>query len=332
MEFTARLHKCVAEGLLPEKIGKILEKFYQSYLEAITSNGHLISEYLPTLNLFLDLVLKDLKHPYSFEPYHERLTKPVDYYRLGLDMIRPLVIFEASTVAHRHRFDTMARQLSEGHNVILLANHQTEPDPQAISLLLEKTHPRFAEEIIFIAGQRVITDPLAVPFSLGCNLICIYSKKYIENPPDQKMKKLQHNQRTMKRLSQLLAEGGKCIYVAPSGGRDRPDAQGYVDVAPFDPQSIEMFWLLSKQAGTPTHFYPLALRTYDLLPPPNSVEIELGEKRQAQCAPISMAAGAEIAMEDFPGQGSLPKREMRQARANHIWELVRREYRQLTQV
>lgn len=331
MEFVARLKKSVADGQLPEQIGNILEKFYRTYVEAVTANGHAIEEYLPTFNLFLDLVIKDLKDPYKFEPFHPRLLKPTDYYHFGLDLIRPLVIFEASKIAHLERVDRMVRQLAQGDNVILLANHQTEPDPQAISLLLENTHPQFAEEMIFIAGQRVINDPLAVPFSLGRNLICIHSKKHIENPPEEKMEKLQHNRRTMKRLSELLAEGGKCIYVAPSGGRDRPDAGGYVDVAPFDPQSIEMFLLLSQHAGVPTHFYPLALYTYPLLPPPNSVEKELGERRQAQCTPIHMAFGEEVDMENFPGGDSLPKKEKRQARATYIWEQVRREYQSLIQ-
>lgn len=331
MEFTARLQKYSAEGIISRKIEKILEEFYLSYRNAVANNGHPVEKYLPTLHLFLDLVIKDLQHPYTFEPYHEKLMKPVDYYHFGLDMIRPLIMFETSKVAHPERFTKMDKEVSEGHNVILLANHQTEPDPQAISLLLEQTHPQFAQDIIFVAGHRVITDPLAVPFSLGRNLICIYSKKHIENPPELKMEKLRHNHKTMKRLSQLLAEGGKCIYVAPSGGRDRPNASGVVDVAPFDPQSIEMFWLLSKQSGTPTHFYPLALKTYDLLPPPNSVEKELGENRQAQCTSIAMAAGAEIDMDAFSNNESLSKKEARQVRAQYIWEQVCNEYNLLIQ-
>lgn len=329
MEFTARLKKCVEDAVLPEQIGAIMKQFYYSYSEAVSGNGHDIEEYLPQLNLFLDLVIKDLAHPYQFEPYHQRVRAPIDYYKFGLDLFRPLVAFESCKVAHLERVDTMVEQLSKGHNVVLLANHQTEPDPQAISLLLEKTHPAFAEQMIFIAGHRVTTDPLAVPFSLGRNLICIFSKKHIENPPEQKMEKLQHNQRTMKRLGQLLAEGGKCIYVAPSGGRDRPDPRGYVDVAPFDPQSIEMFWLIAQRAGKPTHFHPLALYTHPLVPPPNSVEKELGERRKAQCSPIHLAFGEEIDMENFQGAEALSKKEKRSVRATYIWECVRREYESL---
>ncbi len=68
-------------------------------------------------------------------------------------------------------------------------------------------------------------------------------------------------------MSRLLQEGGKIIYVAPSGGRDRRNSEGHIEVAPFDPASIEMFYLMAKKAKTPTHFIPFALATYDLTSP-----------------------------------------------------------------
>lgn len=329
MQFVERLKLSAADGLLTDKIVGILKQFYQGYKEAVTANGHSIEEYMLILNVFLDLVLKDLKDPYPFEIYHQQQTNPVDYYHFGLDLLRPLIIFEKSHVAHLERVDTMSRQLAEGGNVILLANHQTEPDPQAMSLLLEKKYPAFAQEIIFIAGHRVTTDPLAIPFSMGRNLICIFSKKHIENPPEKKTEKQLHNQKAMKILGQLLAEGGKCIYIAPSGGRDRPNEAGEIEVAPFDPQSIELLWLLAQNSKRNTHFYPLALNTYALLPPPLSVEKELGEQRHAQCAAIQMAFGDEIDMDGFPGSENLSKKEKRDARAEYIWKQVLHEYQQL---
>jgi glycerol-3-phosphate O-acyltransferase len=177
-----------------------------------------------------------------------------------------------------------------------------------------------------VAGDRVISDPLAIPFSKGCNLLCIYSKKHIETPPEKKTEKLLHNKKTMQNLSALLSEGGKAIYVAPSGGRDRANPQGIVEVAPFDPQSIEMFRLMAHQSKRPCHFYPLALATYNLLPPPNSVEKELGERRHAQCTPIHMSFGNEIDMQNFPGNETSDKHELRKNRAEHIWNLVLDEY------
>ena len=180
--------------------------------------------------------------------------------------------------------------------------------------------------MIYVAGERVITDPLAVPFSLGRNLLCIYSKRYIDHPPEQKMKKQLHNKRTMELMSELLSEGGKAIYVAPSGGRDRPNEMGVFEVASFDPQSIEMFYLMSLRAGHPTHFYPLSLKTYPLLPPPETVQSELGESRTAKRAGIHLCFGKQIAMDDFPRNALQDKHARRQARADHICKRVRDEY------
>ena len=226
MPFIARLDKWVKAGEIPPKLETILRQFFTSYCKALKEHNLDISKVEPLLITFLDLVVKQLKKPYLFPPFHEKITKPFDYYHFGLDFIRPLVMFEKSNVLGLEHVDEMERQLAKKENVILFANHQIEPDPQAINLLLEKTHPKFAGEMIFIAGHRVTTDPLAVPFSKGCNLLCIFSKKYLETPPEQKREKVVHNQQTLKKLGSLLSEGGKCIYVAPSGGRDRPNELG----------------------------------------------------------------------------------------------------------
>ena len=332
MNFSAKLEAAVAEGALPVKLHSILTKFYTSYSQAVSKNGHSMAQYEPVLKDFLDQIITHINRPFVFEPYHQGVRSPFDFYALGQDMLRPLVIFEKSKVLGLESLEKMHAQLAKKENVILLSNHQTEPDPQAISLLLEKTYPKFAEEIIFVAGHRVVTDPLAVPLSLGRNLLCIYSKKYIEHPPEKKEEKQLHNQRTMKKMAQLLSEGGKTIFVAPSGGRDRPNTEGKLEVAKFDAQSIEMFWLISQQAEHPTHFYPLALSTYHLLPPPNSQEKETketSEKRQAQCTPIHLCFGKEIDMEHFPGSDIKDKRQKRKIRADYIWELVKNDFSSL---
>lgn len=329
MDHFEKLRQCVQQGRIPESLADVVHNFYVSYDEATSENGYTLEHTQPILNQFLDLVIEQLEHPYSFEPFHARLLTPFNYYRFGLEFIRPLVVFPKSTLHGIHNLDTIEAALARKENVILLSNHQTEPDPQAISLLLEKTHPQLAEEMIFVAGHRVVTDPLAVPLSKGRNLLCIYSKRHVENPPEQKQEKLTHNQRTLKKMGQLLDEGGKCIYVAPSGGRDRLSPQGILEVAPFDPQSIEMFLLIAQHAARPTHFHPLALATYNLLPPPSSVKKELGERRHADCTPIHLACGPAIEMNHYPGKEDPDKKQRRQNRADYIWKLVVEDYTKL---
>jgi glycerol-3-phosphate O-acyltransferase len=135
-----------------------------------------------------------------------------------------------------------------------------------------------------------------------------------------------HNKKTMELMSELLSEGGHAIYVAPSGGRDRPNEKGVVEVAPFDPQSIEMFYLMTQKAKRPTHFYPMALSTYDLLPPPQTIQIELGEIRKTKRGDIHLAIAPRIDMEHFPGADEKDKHKRRELRAEFIWNQVKQEY------
>ena len=132
-------------------------------------------------------------------------------------------------------------------------------------ILLDEKYSEIAKKMIFVAGERVIKDPLAIPFSMGCDLLCIYSKKHINNIPKLKEEKLLHNRKTMQVMRDLLSEGGQIIYVAPSGGRDRPNNKKEIEIAPFDSQSIEMFYLISKRAKKKTHFFPLTLSTYNFI-------------------------------------------------------------------
>jgi glycerol-3-phosphate O-acyltransferase len=326
MDYFQKLEKLKLINKTPLDLFEILNQFYYSYKQAVESNGLSINSLDAMLVQFLDFVEEQLKKPYSFEPFHMSIKEPVDYYKFGLDFIKPLVILNESQVVNLEIVDTIQKLLQVNENVILLANHQTEPDPQAISILLEKTHPKLAEEMIFVAGHRVTTDPLCIPFSMGRNLLCIYSKKHIQYPPEETFKKQQHNQRTMARMKELLSEGGKCIYVAPSGGRDRLNGEGNLDVAKFDSSSIEMFALIARQSQKPTHFYPLALSTYHLLPPPESVDKKLGEARHATSTPIHLMFNQEIDMDNFPGSESLDKRQKREARAEYIWSIVKRDY------
>lgn len=328
MPFHEEIESLVKRNKLPSFVADILNSFYKSYVDAVAIGSISQEQVDPLLMQLTHLCVKQITHPYRFEPYHKRITSPFNYYAFGNDFIRPLIDRKRSRVLGENHLVEMENAVRRGENVILLANHQIEPDPQVISILLEERYPMIAEEMIFVAGHRVVTDPLAVPFSLGRNLLCIYSKKHIDTPPEQKAEKLMHNQRTLKKLLQLLSEGGKCIYVAPSGGRDRPDSKGYLFPEEFDPQSIELFALLAKQAKTPTHFYPLALATYALLPPPNTVEKEIGEKRHASLAPAHLNFGEEVNLETLVHETE-DKQEKRVQRAKKLTDIVRRLYAEI---
>lgn len=71
--------------------------------------------------------------------------------------------------------------------------------------------------------------------------------------------------------------------MAPSGGRDRPDPEtGKFVVSPYDPKSVEVFRLMAAKAmgrnktGPVTHFFPFAMWTNKLVPPPDQVGFVFG--------------------------------------------------------
>ena len=180
--------------------------------------------------------------------------------------------------------------VAQGDNVVILSNHQTEVDPQVLSILLEQEGlGHVAEKMVFMAGHKVTTDPVAIPFSLGRNLVCIHSKKHIKNPPEEIPMKQAQNLASMQAMSELISTGGTILWVAPSGGRDRPDPEtGRFVVAPFDGKTLDMFKIIQMQSKKPMHFFPMAMYTNRLVPPPKEVSSEMGEVRSAKRGAVSV--------------------------------------------
>lgn len=318
------------EKTTPEHV-RLVSGFFKSFLDSVREDSPGIAQMEQAANMLAECMLDHIREPVAFENYHRSVRTPVDYYKLGLDLFRPLVDFEHSLVEGSDNLDKIQRQLDAGENVIFTANHQSELDPQVMSFLMDEKYPGLAERTVFVAGARVLTDPVAVPFSMGRNLLCIYSKRHIENPPEQKAQKLRHNQRSMQEMSRLLSEGGCCIYIALSGGRDRPNSEGQYEVAPFDPASTQMLFLTAHRAKVPTHFYPLSLWSYKILPPPSTIIAEIGEERHTAFAPLGMCVGDEVDPEVYPGSELEDKVARREARARYLWELVKTGYDQLAE-
>lgn len=78
------------------------------------------------------------------------------------------------------------------------------------ALLLERTHPKLATDVIYVAGDRVVTDPLCKPFSMGRNLFCVHSKKRIDDQPELKAEKQRTNRRTVVEMTKALREVHCC--------------------------------------------------------------------------------------------------------------------------
>ncbi|KAH7834631.1 hypothetical protein Vadar_018100 [Vaccinium darrowii] len=293
-------------GRLPSNVAQGMEELYRNYRNAVFESGipNANEIVLSNMTVVLDRVFKDVEDPFVFSPYHRAIREPFDYYMFVKKYIRPLIDFRSSYVGNISLFYEIEEKLQQGHNIILISNHQTEADPAVIELLLEATHPHIAENMTFVAGDRVITDPLCKPFSMGRNLLCVYSKKHMNDAPELAEMKRKANTRSLKEMALLLRGGSQIIWIAPSGGRDRPDpVTNECDVpsilikevqAPFDAAAVDNMRRLTEHAGVPGHIYPLAVLCYDIMPPPPKVEKEIGERRVISYHGTGVSVAPEI--------------------------------------
>ena len=182
----------------------------------------------------------------------------------------------------------------------------------------------------YVAGDRVVTDLLCKPFSMGKNLLCVHSKKHMNDDPSLKSAKMKQNLNTVKEMQKLLKAGGVCIWIAPAGGRDRRQPDGTITPDKFDPAAIEMLRKLgTKKGAAKTHFYPLAMATYDIMPPPAAKEKSIGEERVVNFTGCGLSLGPEIDVDASTAvwaRGLPEDADLTVALAEHVWEEVRKEY------
>ena len=291
----------IAAGRLPKQLLPLWTDFFGNYKKAILSAD------LPTHDIKLvaevqasiaDTVMHQMVEPYTFPSFHERITEPYDYFEFGQKYVGSLIDFTKSYLGHRERFDEIEQQLAAGDNVIILANHQSEADPGIWAHMLMHSHPTLAKQVIYVAGDRVVTDPLCVPFSMGRNLFCVHSKRHMEDDPDTKADKAALNRQTLRNMGEAIAKGGTLLWIAPAGGRDRPRDDDVYVPAQFDPGSVELMRALSakaqKKAGRVSHLYPFAMFSAPLMPPPKTIDKAVGERRMVNFTGVGISVGAEM--------------------------------------
>nr|GME00063.1 glycerol-3-phosphate acyltransferase, chloroplastic [Ipomoea batatas] len=320
------------DGKLPQNVAQGMLELYENYRNAVlkTKDPKADEIVLSNMAVAFDRIFLDVKDPFEFSPHHRAIREPFDYYVFGQNYIRPLIDFRNSYVGNISLFTEIEETVQKGENVILISNHQTEADPAVIALLLESTHPYLAENLIYVAGDRVITDPLCKPFSIGRNLLCVYSKKHMGDVPELIEMKKKANTRSLKEMAVLLRGGSKIIWIAPSGGRDRPDpvTQEW-SPAPFDPSSVDNMRRLVEHAAVPDHIYPLAVLCNDIMPPPPQVEKEIGEKRVMSFHGVGLSVAPNINFHEV-ADSIKDHEEAKSAYSKALFNSVNQQYKVLT--
>merc|ERR1719389_850468 len=105
---------------------------------------------------------------------------------------------------------------------------------------------------------------------------------------------MKQNMTTVRTMQKMLNEGGNLIWIAPSGGRDRPDASGVFQVADFDPASVELMRKLGSKAKKKTHLFPMAMFSHAIMPPPPALEKAVGEQRLTFFSGCASTASSSI--------------------------------------
>jgi len=283
---------------LNEPLKRTFTEFLECYVQRAIQKGLSEKEALTVMEKIYQRIFEQIQDPYPFPSTHKPTKEDSSFYDLGIKLTAPLILGDPEIKNPDHLREIEAR-LKNGENVILAANHQTELEPQILSLVCDPVAKDLFRNTYFVAGERVTTDPLAAPLSRGRHLFCIYAKRYVAEDKQIEIDRRMHNLKTIKQMKELLNQGGCCIYVALSGGRDRPDASQQIQLSPFDPSSVGLFALLAHTAKKPTHIYPLVVSTFNVLPPPLKVNKELGERRWTQGGEVSVAFGAAFPYQDF---------------------------------
>lgn len=327
-QFMDTLKGELASVKAPPQLLYAWQDFFNNYKKAITTSG------APGANLKLaskiqasiaDCVLKEFKDPYTFPSAHMRLLAPYNYFEFGQRYVGSLTDFNNSVLGHPDRWAEVQRLLNNKENVVILANHQTEADPGVFAHMLISKFPELAKEVIYVAGDRVITDALCKPFSMGRNLFCVYSKKHLDDVPELKASKMETNRKTVIAMQRRLNEGGALIWIAPSGGRDRPKATGEYLPDPFDPAAVELMRNLAQRAKQPSHLFPMAMYSYPMMPPPKTVEKGLGERRITNYTPVGISLAPELNIESIISSTS-DKEQQQQLLATAAFNAVTDEY------
>lgn len=293
-----------------------------------------MQRYVKGVALALQYGMPNSPDLYTFDVTHTALRgeqvgyQHIDYYNYGCNFFRHCMDLNHNDPINTHvlGFENLQKaiqQVNNGDNVIFLANHQSEADPQVVSICFDlcgKEYSDAAADMVYVAGHKVTTDPLAIPFSMGRNLICIHSKKHIDSNPETKPVKQKQNLKAMNALlTTLKSDKGSMVWVAPSGGRDRRDVTtGTVPIAPFDSKTLDMFRLMGNKSKKPVHYYTMAMVSYDLCPPPDTIEAGTGEQRNVRYVPVGIKIGKEVqSIGGLESRGDFCKNAMEQCEINY---------------
>jgi len=275
---TGTLAELVEKGTLDSSVREGLLNLFSSYAGALSMSPRLPAsekEAAQVVAALADRVQVMLEENYTFPSRHTRVLEPFNYFDIGQRAVGNLVDFGASFVGHAERILDMQSAVARGENVLLLANHQSDADGGVWAWMTRELAPSLATDLYYVAGDRVVTDSYAKIYNMGRNLICVHSKKVMDqDPPAVREQKSKINRRSVLELGKLFKQGGAIVWVAPHGGRDRTDASGQLAPGAWDAAAVMLLKRMMDSSPNPGHVYPMAMATAEIMPPPSGEDEE----------------------------------------------------------
>ena len=68
---------------IPAEYEPVMQGFFTSYMTEVYKAGNDVDYYEKVLTSLFKKVLENMKEPHKFDPFHEAMREPFDYYALG---------------------------------------------------------------------------------------------------------------------------------------------------------------------------------------------------------------------------------------------------------
>ena len=127
-----KLTKAQEKYDIPEKWMNVMGGFFTSYMTSVYKAGNDLDYYEGLLTQLFKKILEFSKEPYQFEPFHEAMREPFDYYNLGTEFATGVINRDTSELLGKENLEKIKAQTAAGDNVVLLANHQVGGSPIAL--------------------------------------------------------------------------------------------------------------------------------------------------------------------------------------------------------
>lgn len=115
---TSTIKQKVIDGQIPQSFVTLMGSFFDEYTQSCIESNETPENFKKNIFSFLKYVQDAISQPYKFQPFHQAITSPIDYYTFGNNFIKPLIITEQSKLFGEENVKAMVEVLAKGMHVL----------------------------------------------------------------------------------------------------------------------------------------------------------------------------------------------------------------------